>query len=70
MANGGEITFDVKVTGYWQTCPVCGGRGQVAPDFYAGVGFTTSTAPEGCRRCHRTGTIAVPVTQNGGSDAE
>jgi DnaJ-class molecular chaperone len=61
MAKGGSIEFDVKINGYWQTCPICTGCGTVPADFYARLGVGTSTARERCRRCSGTGTIAVPI---------
>jgi DnaJ-class molecular chaperone len=62
MADAGTIDVSVKVAGYWQTCPVCVGRGTVPPDFYECFGYGTSTARGRCRRCVGTGTIAVPWT--------
>lgn len=62
MAKAGEVTFDVKINGYWQVCPVCGGRGQVPPGFYTGVAGPNTT-PDACRRCDRTGTIEVPIVR-------
>lgn len=61
MAQGGDITFTVKVDGYWQCCPICMGCGTVPPDFYEQVGFTTTTARTRCRRCNGTGTVEVPI---------
>jgi hypothetical protein len=65
MATGGTIKVDVEVSGYWQRCPICGGRGFVAHGFYAvpmGYAYgTTSTAPDRCRRCVGTGTIETPA---------
>ncbi len=63
MAEIGKLTFDVdvKVTSYWQVCPVCTGCGTVPPDFYTRLGCGTSLAREQCRRCKGTGTIAVPI---------
>lgn len=65
MASAGQINVDIKVTGYWQVCPVCVGRGTVPADFYACLGVGTNTARCGCRRCAGTGTITVPI--EGGS---
>lgn len=42
-----------------EVCPVCGGRGTVAPGFYEGVEFpdSTGTAREICRACGGQGVI-------------
>lgn len=63
MASGGSIKFDVQVTGYWQRCPVCEGRGWLPHGFYRTSQYfgSTSTADECCRRCNGTGTIATPT---------
>lgn len=45
----------------WQTCPVCFGKGKVAPNFYAFPGVqmwsSANTAPEECRSCGGRGIV-------------
>ncbi len=38
-------------------CPVCGGRGLVATNFYTANSYSTSTEPESCRSCSGTGIV-------------
>lgn len=38
-------------------CPVCLGRGLVAPGFYTLGNVTTSLTPDGCRACGGTGLV-------------
>jgi DnaJ-class molecular chaperone len=43
-----------------QLCPVCQGRGMVAPGFYLGaMTMTAGTCSEECRRCKGLGTIVI-----------
>lgn len=44
-----------------QLCPVCQGRGMVAPGFYLGETATAGTCGEECRRCKGLGTIVMAV---------
>lgn len=68
MASGGTVKFDIEVTGYWQRCPVCDGRGIVPQGFHsypAGQIFTSGhTGPDRCQRCAGTGTIKTPVIKD------
>lgn len=38
-------------------CPVCFGRGTVPHDFYACIGYSTSTGREACRSCNGRGIV-------------
>ena len=38
-------------------CPICYGRGTVPVDFYANIGYATSTNPVKCRSCGGQGIV-------------
>ena len=45
---------------YWQTCPVCAGRGHVMQGFYTSVQVETymsTGGTEGCRACGGRGIV-------------
>jgi DnaJ-class molecular chaperone len=67
MANGGTIDVKVRVTGYWQACPVCGGRGFVPAGFYSFGGHLHATNAERCRTCRGETMVRCPVAP--GADA-
>jgi hypothetical protein len=67
MVNYTHKVVDIGRNMYAVVCPVCMGKGIVAPGFYlttTGSWSGTSTAPEQCRSCNGHGYLMVQEEGN------